>query len=273
MIKIKLFLRILVCVVIIIIILFPILCIFIASNPTLYERLDILIGSTGMVATFFGAYIGARIAGSESRKLFKQQIKMNDLQQNMDTNIKILEEIGKIPKHVNKIIGLLYGSKAVYPKNIEKIKDEYKKISDISNKVKDENLSKSSIVIYRDVMHLTHNIHTLEKFFFEPISFNDAKKLIQNTIDDNLSPTSHYSWSTQIFDRENKVGYPVEDYKDGSFIKSVTVEEIIKENPQFFKNKLGELKKGIKFLDKQFNKMTYKNLDDLINDYSKLYKD
>ncbi|MEN1895196.1 hypothetical protein [Staphylococcus nepalensis] len=238
-----------------------------------YERLEVIIGIMGLVTTFLGAYIGARIAGSESRKLFKQQIKMNDLQQNMDTNIKILEEIGKIPKHINKISDLLYGSKALYPKNIEKIKDEYKKISDVSKKVKDENLSKSSIVIYRDVMHLTLNIHSLEDFFFRPISFSDTKKLIQNTIDDNLSPTSHYSWSTQIFDRENKVKYPVEDYKGEPFIKSVSVEEIIKENPQFFKDKLGELKKRIKFLDKQFNKMTYKNLDDLINDYSKLYKD
>ncbi|WP_210618372.1 hypothetical protein [Mammaliicoccus lentus] len=240
-----------------------------------FEKIEVIIGVTGLFTTFLGAYIGAKIAGSESRKLFKQQIKMNDLQKNMDSNIFVLEKLDSIPEHIKIIKKLLDKHDVLYANNLEKLNGTYKQILYILNEVKEKNLSKTSIVIYRDVMNFNNKVQNSKALFLYPINNTDCEKLVSNTLDVDLPEIFLCSWTSNNFNEYKEwivtIRRDPEDlYGDENLIP---IEKIIRSNKRFFNQKLKSLKDEINYLDEEYAKMTYKNTDDLISDYTKLYKD
>lgn len=240
-----------------------------------YEKIDVTVGLMGLITTFLGAYLGAKIAGSESRKLFKQQIKMNDLQQNMDANLLVLEKIDKISKYIDDLNKLLSKSNVFHPRNIEKINLKYNQIRKILFEVKDNELSKTSIVIYSDIMKFIDKVVKVEKIFLLPIPNNETEKLISNTLDEVMPDDFIYSWTSNNINQNNELVVTIRKNK-GDFIGEenlIPIKKIVDTNKNYFDDKLKSLKSNLNNLKISYNNMKYKNTDDLIAEYSKLYKD
>ncbi|PTI39958.1 hypothetical protein BU120_13330 [Staphylococcus xylosus] len=240
-----------------------------------FEQAEIVVGIVGLFTTCLGAYLGAKIAGSESRKLFKQQIKMNDLQQNMDANLLVLEKIDIIPKYIDDLNKLLNKSNVFHPKNIEKINSKYNQIRKILMEVKDNELSKTSIVIYSDTMKFIAKVVKVEKIFLLPIPNNETEKLISNTLDEVMPDEFIYSWTSNNINQNNELVVTIRKNK-GDFSGEenlIPIEKIVDTNKIYFDDKLKLLKSNLNHLKIAYNTMKYKNTDDLIAEYSKLYKD
>ncbi|MEX6218651.1 hypothetical protein [Mammaliicoccus sciuri] len=89
----------------------------------IYETLVIVISFVGIFATFGGAYLGAKIAGNQSNKLFEKQIK---IQSNKDRNkliIRIRLSMDYIVKFIHHISG--YYSNQVLSNRIYLNKSEF----------------------------------------------------------------------------------------------------------------------------------------------------
>ncbi|RIN43255.1 hypothetical protein, partial [Staphylococcus succinus] len=86
-----------------------------------YEKIDVTVGIIGLATTFLGAYLGAKIAGNESRKLFKQELKMNDLSKNMDVNLEVLEDIEDVKGKIDFINKLNRNSKFLEPSSLRQL--------------------------------------------------------------------------------------------------------------------------------------------------------
>lgn len=240
-----------------------------------YEKIEIIIGITGLFTTFLGAYIGAKIAGSESRKLFKQQIKMNDLQQNMNSNLFVLEKIEIIPTYIDEINILLNKPYALHPNNIESIKNKYNQILNILNEVKEQHLSKTSIIIYRDVMNFSNKVQNSKNLFLVPINNSDTENFVTNILNIDLSNNFMCSWYSSNFNEQNNWKIYIRESPQDIIGKEVLIplEKVIGYNQAFFDEKIKSLKERTKALNQEFENMVYKSNDGLINDYSKLYQD
>lgn len=240
-----------------------------------FEKLEVIIGITGLFTTFLGAYIGAKIAGSESRKLFKQQIKMNDLQKNMDSNIFVLEKLDSIPEYIKEIKIMLNKTDMFHANNLEEMKEKYKEILNVLNDVNEKELSKSSVIIYRDVMNFIITVQSSRNLFLYPINNADCEKLVANTLDIDLPESFLCSWTSNNFNEHKEWIVTIRRDPDDLYgdEKFIPIEKITRCNKRFFDQKLKSLKEKINYLDKEYAKMTYKSTHDLISDYSKLYKD
>lgn len=243
-----------------------------------YERLEFILTVLGLFTTFGGAYFGAKIAGSESRKLFKQEIKMNDLQQHMNANITSLEYISEILVYFEKIKELLNSETPMHPKNISYMRSNFNGIDKLLRKLdKEEVLKDTSIIIYNDITKFSEKFYEKKNSFLYPISIDDTVKIIGG--EEALKRKNNYSinWNITQSDEveSDKLNYFYNDIPSSIYSKSyqVSITETIKNNHNFFEDKLKEYKSNLKELEKLYKNMKYKNTDDLIQEYTDLYKD
>lgn len=89
----------------------------------IYETLLIIISFVGVFATFGGAYLGAKIAGNQSNKLFEKQIKIQSDKDRNKLIIRIRLSMDYIVKFIHHISG--YYSKEVLSNPIYFYKDEF----------------------------------------------------------------------------------------------------------------------------------------------------
>lgn len=236
-----------------------------------YERIEVIIGVLGMFATFFGAYIGAKIAGDNSRELFKQQIKMNDLQQHMDANIFVLEEVSEVSNLIKKIEINLNDKNVFYPENLEDIHTTYSEIYKILNVLKKYRLKEASIIIYHDIFKLKAEVDKNVEIFKYPISVNETPKLIENTLKIELGKDDWVSWTKNNFENEQLV---FTQWKGPLNIERVvykmSISEIVENNKNFFENKLETMNSSLKQINRIYNDMNYKNIEDLRSSYLEL---
>lgn len=239
-----------------------------------YERIEFILVILGMFSTFFGAFIGAKIAGNNSRKLFKQQIKMNDLQQHMDANISILEEMNSINDNIKKIESELKKSFPFYPQTLENIMNNFEEIKNKLERIKVKHLKDASIIIYHDVLQLKTSIEEHEKIFKYPISKRETENLIEKTLNLKVSEVHWIEWSTKYFEDDKLVYEHTREFEDmhGDYIE-IPITYIVAKNKDFFDERLKQLRKGISEIVSAYKNMNYKNTYDLKREYIELYED
>ncbi|MEB8121765.1 hypothetical protein NGH46_06495 [Staphylococcus xylosus] len=239
-----------------------------------YEKVEFILTIIGMFATFFGALIGALVAGNNSRKLFKQEIKMNDLQQHMDANIFILEEMNIIKDKIRRIESDLNKSFPFYPHILEDIKKNYEEISHKLEELRINHLKNASIIIYHDILQFKTIIDKHSKSFEYPISKIETEKLIEETLNLKVSETNWIEWSTNYIKEDKLIYEHLRKLEDthGNYIE-IPISDIVAKNREFFDERLKELKKGIYNINNVYNFMNYRNTHDLKNEYIGLYED
>lgn len=233
-----------------------------------YEKLDVIIGIMGLITTSLGAYLGAKIAGNESRKLFKQELKMNDLSKNMDVNLTVLENIEFVKRELDNI-NHLNSNYFLEPDITKRVKDTAKEIKVKLTEIKKENLSSASVILYSDIQKFCEKYNYIYIKLDNIINIDDTRKLLKNinkAIDPNTLVSSWHEYS--VFNQREI--YISNSQNDD--LEIVSVDLIIEENKYFFEQKRSEVKKLIDDINAVFYNMEYKNRNDLIKEYTKLYK-
>ncbi|MDU0267909.1 hypothetical protein RTF36_11895 [Mammaliicoccus sciuri] len=235
-----------------------------------YEKIETVISIIGLITTFLGAYFGAKIAGNESRNLFKQEIKMNDLSKNMDINLEVLESIEEIKKNIDYMKEL---NKYNYldPETTQKLIDKSRKIKDNLNHIKKDKLSSTSVILYSDVHKLYNEFEKVNREINGIINPDETKEIlgsieIQNKCISVISYWNKYS----VYDGVILIG--VIDSEDKDRLEEISLDLIIKSNLVFFEEKRKKVNNLLSNTYNVYNKMKYKNRIELIEEYTKLYR-
>ncbi|MGW8003154.1 hypothetical protein ACWEY2_08440 [Staphylococcus shinii] len=233
-----------------------------------FEQAEVIIGILGLVTTSLGAYLGAKIAGNESRKLFKQELKMNDLSKNMDVNLTVLENIEFVKRKLDNI-NYLNSNYFLEPDITKRVKDTAKEIKVKLTEIKKENLSSASVILYSDIQKFCEKYNYIYIKLDNIINIDDTRKLLKN-INKAIDPnTLVNSWDKYSVFNQREI-YISNSQNDD--LETVSVDLIIEENKNFFEQKRSEVKKLIDDINAVFYNMEYKNRNDLIKEYTKLYK-
>ncbi|UBV34039.1 hypothetical protein JGY90_10015 [Staphylococcus xylosus] len=237
-----------------------------------YEKIDVTVGIIGLVTTFLGAYLGAKIAGNESRKLFKQELKMNDLSKNMDVNLEVLEDIEDVKLKLDNINNL---NKTYFldPNLTKRVKENSNKINEILNRVKKEGLSSASVILYSDIQKLCEKFSDFNTKIHNIITTDDTKGFFENIKIQGSSIFVVSLWENYFINNERKIFIDTLDNVGNDMLEAISVDLIIEGNKSFFEEKRNAVEKLVEDIYVIFNDMEYKNRNELIKAYTKLYKD
>lgn len=238
-----------------------------------YEKIDVTVGLMGLITTFLGAYFGAKIAGSESRKLFKQELKMNDLSKNMDINLDVLEKIEYVKRKINFINNLIRDNTCIEPNGLKQLQTTSSEINETLIKVKDEYLSQTSIILYSDIRIFYENFNQYNNEIKRFINYDETRILIKSVEKNDIPIESINLWENYCADNNKNIFLLFNNDKGEEIIEKISVDLIIKKNKVFFDDKKEKVEKIFDNVNQSFNNMKYKNRDDLIKEYTKLYKD
>ncbi|MGO2206735.1 MAG: hypothetical protein ACTH4T_04415 [Staphylococcus xylosus] len=238
-----------------------------------YEKIDVTVGVMGLFTTFLGAYLGAKIAGNESRKLFKQEIKMNDLNKNMSINLDVLEKLEYVKTKIDYIKDLLKNNQFLTPDVIQKIQTNSNYIYEDLNELKDKYLSYTSVILYSDIQNF-HRIfcdfnHEIKRI----IDIDETRKLIKSVENSDVPEQWIKLWEYNCMDSKNYIHFMYHNDKGEEIKEKISVDLIAKKNKEFFKDKKEIVEKHFDNANHSFNIMKYKKRDDLIREYTELYKD
>lgn len=238
-----------------------------------YEKIEVTVGLMGLITTFLGAYFGAKIAGSESRKLFKQELKMNDLSKNMDINLDVLEKIEYVKKKINFINNLIRDNTCIEPNGLKQLQTTSSEINETLIKVKDEYLSQTSIILYSDIRIFYENFNQYNNEIKRFINYDETRKLIKSVEKNDIPIESINLWENYFVYNNKNIILLFNNDKGEEISEKISVDLIIKKNKVFFDDKKEKVEKIFDNVNQSFNNMKYKNRDDLIKEYTKLYKD
>lgn len=236
-----------------------------------YEKIETVISIIGLITTFLGAYFGAKIAGNESRNLFKQEIKMNDLSKNMDINLEVLERIEVIKKNID-YMKELNKSNYLDPETTQILIDESRKIKDNLNGIKRDKLSSTSVILYSDIHNLYNEFDKVNREINGIINPDETKKILSNIeIQNTYIPYISYWNRYSVFD-DGVILIDVIDSEDKDKLEEVSLDLIINSNLAFFEEKRKKVNNLLSNIYNVYNTMKYKNRIDLIKEYTKLYR-
>lgn len=237
-----------------------------------FEQAEIIVGIIGLVTTFLGAYFGAKIAGSESRKLFKQELKMNDLSKNMDINLEVLEAVEDVKLKLDDI-NTLNKTYFLDPNLTKRVKENSNEINETLNRVKKEGLSSASVILYSDIQKFCEKFSDFNTKIHNIITIDDTKGFFKNIKIQGRSIFVLSLWEHYFINNERKIFIDTLDNAGNNIIEAISVDLIIEENKSFFEEKRDAVEKLVKGINVIFNDMEYKNRNELIKAYTKLYKD
>lgn len=237
-----------------------------------FEQAEVIIGILGLVTTFLGAYFGAKIAGSESRKLFKQEIKMNDLNKNMEINLNVLEDIEYVKRKIDFINELNRNSKFLEPSSLRQLQATSKEANYTLERLKNGNLNKASVVLYSDIQNFYKEFKNFNYKIQNMIDTDATRDLLKNVKKNEIPMELIGLWKDFYESSDNYIYFLVDNGRE-EITKKISVDLIIEENKKFFEDKKVEIKNLSHKINDSFNDMQYKNRKDLIEEYTKLYKD
>lgn len=237
-----------------------------------FEQAEVIVGILGLVTTFLGAYFGAKIAGSESRKLFKQEIKMNDLNKNMEINLNVLEDIEYVKRKIDFINELNRNSKFLEPSSLRQLQATSREADSRLESLKNENLNKASVVLYSDIQNFYKEFKSFNYKIQNMIDNDTTRDLFKNVRKNEIPMELIGLWKDLYVAPDNYIYFIMDNGRE-EITKKISVDLIIGENKRFFEDKKVEIKNLSHKINGSFNNMQYKNREDLIEEYTKLYKD
>ncbi|MDH9161323.1 hypothetical protein PYL56_08070 [Staphylococcus succinus] len=237
-----------------------------------YEKIDVTVGIVGLFTTFLGAYLGAKIAGNESRNLFKQEMKMNDLSRNMDVNLNVLEDIEYVKRKIDFINELNRNSKFLEPSSLRQLQATSKEASYTLESLKNGNINKASVVLYSDIQNFYKEFKNFNYKIQNMIDTDATRDLFKN-VKKNEIPMGLIGLWRDLYEESDNYLYFLVDNGREEITKKISVDLIIEKNKSFFEEKKVEIKNLAHKINDSFNNMQYKNREDLIEEYTKLYKD
>lgn len=235
-----------------------------------YEKIETVISIIGLITTFLGAYFGAKIAGNESRNLFKQEIKMNDLSKNMDINLEVLESIEEIKKNID-YMKEFNKSNYLDPEATQILLENSRKIKADLNYIKEDKLSSTSVILYSDIHKLYNEFEKVNREINGIINYDETKEILSNIVIPNKCISVINYWNKYSVN-DGAIIIEVIDSEGKEKLEKISLDLIIKSNIVFFEEKRKKVNTLLSNINNVYNKMKYKNRIELIEEYTKLYR-
>ncbi|RIN38403.1 hypothetical protein, partial [Staphylococcus succinus] len=138
--------------------------------------------------------------------------------------------------------------------------------------LKNGNINKASVVLYSDIQNFYKEFKNFNYKIQNMIDTDATRDLFKN-VKKNEIPMGLIGLWRDLYEGSDNYLYFLVDNGREEITKKVSVDLIIEENKRFFEDKKVEIKNLSHKINDSFNNMQYKNREDLIEEYTKLYKD
>lgn len=197
---------------------------------------------------------------------------MNDLNNNMSINLDVLEDIEYVKRKIDFINELNRNSKFLEPSSLRQLQATSKDANYTLESLKNENLKKASVVLYSDIQNFYKEFENFN-YKIQNIIDTDATRDLFKMVKKNEIPMELIGLWRDFHESSDNYIYFLVDNGREEILKKISVDLIMEENKKFFEYKKLEIKNFSHKINDSFNNMKYKNREDLIEEYTELYKD
>ncbi|WP_217971791.1 hypothetical protein [Staphylococcus xylosus] len=244
--------------------------IFSTFNPTkAFDGFTIAISFAGLFTTFGGAYLGAKISGENSKELFKNELRIRDIENHMAINVKVLSQIEKIENLIKNIKELNNRGDFYNPYTYKKVFDLNNDIYTKIETIKENYIDEASININIEFDYFYEAIYDLTEFVKNYFGIDTTEEMLKPFLDKNEEFNGTINpW---VFFYPNKNNIYIYVIKNGEPIqKPVQLQKIYDLNKKLFLKYQMDVNNLIKKIESTYDKMQYKSRDDLKAVYKKL---
>ncbi|MDW4047790.1 hypothetical protein QI177_08380 [Staphylococcus saprophyticus] len=228
----------------------------------------------GLFATFGGAYWGAKISGENSKEIFKQDLKLRNIENNITGNIGVLRNIEKIKIEIdenNKLNDNNETNKYYIQSNFLDSSKHIEKMDKIAEEIKGHHIDKASLIINIDFDGLYENVKALKKIKNDLFEYKLREEMCNKFLEDG-----------------EKLNFPLPEWGDFSVIKSekicipivvgvepdnkyVSIDDFYMKNQNIFDNAKKDIMIEMKKITKSYDNMKYKSRKDLKEQFNILF--
>lgn len=228
----------------------------------------------GLFATFGGAYLGAKISGENSKEIFKKDLKLRNIENNITANISVLKNIEKIKIEIdenNKLNDNNETKKYYIQSNFLDSSNHIEKMYKIAEEIVDHHIDKASLIINIDFDSLYENIKELKEVKDNLFEYKLCEEMCNKFLvkGEKLNfPIPE--WGHFTLNKSKEICIPIIDGVE-SVNKYVNINDFYMENRKVFDNAKQDIMKEMKKITNSYDNMKYKSRKDLKEQFNNLF--
>lgn len=250
---------------------------YILSNVDPENKLEgytIAISFIGIFATFGGAYLGAKISGENSKEIFKKDLKLRNIENNITGNIAVLKNIEKIKTEIdenNKLNDNNETNKYYIQSNFLDSSKHIEEMDKIAEEIKDQHIDKASLIINIDFDGLYENIKALKKIKNDLFEYKLREEMCNKFLEDGEKLNRPLAeWGDFRVIKSKKICIPIVDGNVPDY-KYVNIDDFYMKNQEIFDNAKKDIMIEMKKITKSYDDMKYKSRKDLKEQFNILF--
>lgn len=238
------------------------------------EVLPIIISIFGLFATFGGAYLGAKISGENSKEIFKKDLKLRNIENNITGNIAVLKNIEKIKTEIdenNKLNDNNETNKYYIQSNFLDSSKHIEEMDKIAEEIKDQHIDKASLIINIDFDGLYENIKALKNIKNDLFEYKLREEMCNKFLEDGEKLNRPLAeWGDFRVIKSKKICIPIVDGVEPDY-KYVNIDDFYMKNQEIFDNAKKDIMIEMKKITKSYDDMKYKTRKDLKEQFNILF--
>lgn len=228
----------------------------------------------GLFATFGGAYWGAKISGENSKEIFKKDLKLRNIENNITANIGVLKNIEKIKIEIdenNKLNDNNETKKYYIQSNFLETSNHIEKMYKIAEEIVDHHIDKASLIINIDFDSLYENIKELKEVKDNLFEYKLREEMCNKFLvkGEKLNPPIP-EWGHFRLKKSKEICIPIIDGVE-PVNKYVYINDFYMENRKVFDNAKQDIMKEMKKITNSYDNMKYKSRKDLKEQFNNLF--
>lgn len=228
----------------------------------------------GLFATFGGAYWGAKISGENSKEIFKKDLKLRNIENNITGNIVVLKNIEKIKIEIDEINKLndnnetkTYYSQSNYVDLSKHIEEMYR----ISEEIVGLHIDNASLIINIDFDNLYEVIKLLKEVKNNSFNYKSREEMCNKFLDDGEKLNRPLpKWGDFSSNKIDKICIPIIDGVEPDY-KYVNIDNFYKHNQNIFDETKHNIMEEMKKINNSYDNMQYKSRKDLKEQFNNLF--
>lgn len=228
----------------------------------------------GLFATFGGAYWGAKISGENSKEIFKQDLKLRNIENNITGNIGVLRNIEKIKIEIdenNKLNDNNETNKYYIQSNFLDSSKHIEEMDKIAEEIKDHHIDKASLIINIDFDDLYENIKALKKIKNDLFEYKLREEMCNKFLEDGETLNRPLpEWGDFRVIKSEKICILIVDGVE-PVNKYVSIDDFYMKNQNIFDNAKKDIMIEMKKITKSYDNMKYKSRKDLKEQFNILF--
>lgn len=228
----------------------------------------------GLFATFGGAYWGAKISGENSKEIFKKDLKLRNIENNITGNIAVLKNIEKIKTEIdenNKLNDNNETNKYYIQSNFLDSSKHIEEMDKIAEEIKDQHIDEASLIINIDFDGLYENIKALKKIKNDLFKYKLREEMCNKFLEDGEKLNHPLAeWGDFRVIKSKKICIPIVVGVEPDY-KYVNIDDFYMKNQEIFDNAKKNIMIEMKKITKSYDDMKYKSRKDLKEQFNILF--